>query len=74
MILKKEYKSNNAIRWTLIDDIDKIDSGKLDDGRDFINVYKRGRKREDDFETIIIESVNVFIMNEEGKTLQIFRG
>jgi len=73
MIIKKEYKSKNAISYTLTDNIEKIDSGVLENGTSFINVYKRDRKKDDDFETILIESVNIYVCNDEGKTLSIFR-
>lgn len=73
MILKVEYKTNNILKYTLKDSIDKIDVGTLEDGTTFINVYKEGRKKEDDFETIDIKGLNAYLMNAEGKTLQIFR-
>lgn len=74
MIVKVEYSSDNVIKYTMKDSIEKIDSGTLDDGTQFINLYKVGRKKDDDFETITIKGLSVFIMNNEGRTLQIFRG
>lgn len=73
MIVKKEYKSGNLISSTLIDDVEKIDTGTYDNGISFINVYKRGRKKEDDFETIDVNGINVYIENDKGETLQILR-
>jgi hypothetical protein len=74
MILKKEYKNDNIIKNTLIDYVDKIDEGFLDDGTQFINIYRQNRKREDDFENLLIKDINVYLCNDQGKTLQIFRG
>ena len=73
MILKIEYKTDNIVKYTLKDSIDKVDVGTLDDGTTFINVYKENRKKEDDFETINLKGINAYLMNEAGKTLQIFR-
>lgn len=73
MILKKVYKTNNAIKSTLLDGVDKVDEGVLDNGTHFVNVYFSNRKKEDEFETIIVDGVDVFIENESGKTLQIIR-
>ena len=73
MILKIEYKTDNIVKYTLKDSIDKVDVGTLDDGITFINVYKENRKKEDDFETINLKGINAYLMNSDGKTLQIFR-
>ena len=73
MILKIEYKTDNVVKYTLKDSIDKVDVGTLDDGTTFINTYKLNRKKEDDFETVTIKGVNVYLLNDSGKTLQIFR-
>ena len=73
MILKVEYKTDNIVKYTLKDSIDKVDVGTLDDGTTFINIYKLNRKKDDDFETINIKGVNAYLLNDEGKTLQIFR-
>lgn len=73
MILKIEYKTDNIVKYTLKDSIDKVDVGTLDDGTTFINVYKENRKKEDDFETINLKGINAYLMNSDGKTLQIFR-
>lgn len=73
MILKVEYKTDNVVKYTLKDSIDKVDVGTLDDGTTFINTYKLNRKKEDDFETVTIKGVNVYLLNDSGKTLQIFR-
>ena len=45
MILKVEYKTDNIVKYTLKDSIDKVDVGTLDDGTTFINVYKENRKK-----------------------------
>lgn len=72
MLIKKEYRTNNAIKYTLIDGIEKIDTGVLEDENiSFINVYKKDRKKEDDFETIEVRNMIVYVCNDEGKTLQI---
>lgn len=73
MIIKKEFKTDNVIRSTVIDNIDKVDEGILEDGVKFINIYKKDRKKEDEFETIIIQGLNVYCMSDEGKTLSIYR-
>ena len=36
MIVKKEYKDRNVIKYTTIDDIDRIDEGVLENGNTFI--------------------------------------
>lgn len=72
MLIKKEYKTRNAVNYTLIDNVDKIDFGTID-GVDFVNVYKNGRKKDDDFETINIQGLTLYLMNSDGKTLNIFR-
>lgn len=73
MIIKKEYKTKNIINYTLIDNIDRIDTGIYDNGVSFINVYKRDRKKDDEFTTIDIVGVNIYVENDQGETLQIFR-
>ena len=72
MLIKKEYKTKNAVNYTLIDNVEKIDFGTID-GVDFVNVYKTNRKKDDDFETITIKGITLYIMNQDGKTLSIFR-
>ncbi len=72
MIVKKEYK-NRALKYTLIDDVEKVDVSE-DNGITFLNVYKNNRKKDDDFETINIEGINVYVCNDNGKTLAIYRG
>ncbi len=74
MILKVEYKTDNIVKYTLKDSIDKVDVGTLDDGTTFINVYKENRKKEDDFETITLKGINAYLMNDSGRTLNIYRG
>lgn len=73
MIIKKEYKGNHAIKYTLIDNIEKIDVNN-DQELTYINVYKNNRKNQDDFETINVIAMNVYICNDTGKTLAIYRG
>ena len=73
MILKIEYKTDNIVKYTLKDSIDKVDVGTLDDGTTFINVYKENRKKEDDFETINLKGINAYLMNDSGRTLNIYR-
>ena len=73
MILKIEYKTDNIVKYTLKDSIDKVDVGTLDDGTTFINVYKENRKKEDDFETINLKGINAYLMNDSGCTLNIYR-
>ena len=74
MIIKKEYKTLNSIKSTMIDNIDRIDDGVFDDGVQFINIFKKGRQREDDFETIKIINMSLYVMTDSGKTIQIYRG
>ena len=73
MIIKKEYKGNHAIKYTLIDNIEKIDVNN-DQDLTYINVYKNNRKNLDDFETINVIAMNVYIFNDTGKTLEIYIG
>ena len=73
MIVKKEYKDRNVIKYTTIDDIDRIDEGVLENGNTFINIYKISRKKDDDFETIEVDKLNIYIMSDDGKTLSIHR-
>lgn len=73
MILQKEYRADNIIKNTYIDDIDKVDVGVYDNGISFCNVYKKNRKREDDFETIAADGFNIYILNDTGKTLRALR-
>ena len=72
MIIKKEYRLNNVVQYTMIDNIDKVDVGKFDNGQQFINIYLKGKKP-DEFETIIIDNVIVYLMNNTGKTLSIYK-
>ena len=74
MIIKKEYKTQNSIKSTMIDNIDRIDDGVFDDGVQFINIFKKGRQRDDDFETIKIVNMSLYVMTDSGKTIQIYRG
>ena len=39
----------------------------------FINIYKNNRQKDDDFETIEISNLNVYVMTDTGKTIQIYR-
>ena len=73
MIVKKEYKDRNVIKYTTIDDIDRIDEGVLENGNTFINKYKRSRKKDDDLETNEIDKLNIYIMKKKKKTLSIHR-
>ena len=52
MIIQKEYSAGNIINNTYIDGVDKVDVGVYDNGTSFCNIYRHGRKRDDDFETI----------------------
>lgn len=72
MIIKKEYK-NRVLKYTLIDGVDKVDVSE-DNGITFLNVYKLGRKKDDDFDTINVDGINVYVCNDTGKTLAIYRG
>ena len=72
MILKKEYHKNNTVQYTMIDNIDKVDVGVLDNGKNFINVYFKGSKQ-DEFETIVLDGITVYLMNNTGKTLAIYK-
>ena len=74
MIIKKEYKTQNSIKSTMIDNIDRIDDCVFDDGTQFINIFKKGRQKEDDFETIEIVNMSLYVMTDSGKTIQIYRG
>ena len=73
MIVQKEYTAGNVIKTTYIDNIDKVDVGIFDDGTSFCNVYLKGRKKEDEFETLKAEGFSIYILNSEGKTLRALR-
>ena len=73
MIIQKEYKADNIINNTYIDDIDKVDVGVYDNGISFCNYYKKNRKKEDDFETVDANGINIYILNNDGKTLRALR-
>lgn len=73
MIIQKEYRADNVISNTYIDDIDKVDVGVYDNGISFCNIYRKNRKRDDDFETVLAEGQNIYILNNEGKTLRALR-
>lgn len=73
MILQKEYKAGNIINSTYIDGIDKVDVGVYDNGISFCNVYKKNRKKEDDFETVAADGITIYLLNDEGKTLRALR-
>ena len=73
MIHKVEYRTNNVVKYSLKDSIDKVDVGALEDGTTFINVYKVNRKKDDDFETINIDGIKAYLMNDSGKTLVIYK-
>lgn len=74
MIIQKDYKADNVIKTTYIDGVDKIDVGVYDNGISFCNIYIKGRKKEDDFETINVDGFNLYVLNNEGKTLRALRG
>ena len=74
MIIKKEYKTQNSIKSTMIDNIDRIDDGVFENGTQFINIFKKGRQKDDDFETIEIVNMSLYVMTDSGKTIQIYRG
>lgn len=73
MIIQKDYLTDNIIKTTYIDSVDKVDVGVLDNGISFCNVYMKSRKKEDDFTTLTTEHQTIFILNDEGKTLRILR-
>ena len=72
MIIKKEYRKNNTIQYTMLDNIDKVDVGVLDSGKNFINIYFKGNKP-DEFETLVLDGITVYLMNNTGKTLAIYK-
>ena len=72
MIIKKEYRKNNTIQYTMLDNIDKVDVGVLDSGKNFINIYFKGSKP-DEFETLVLDGITVYLMNNTGKTLAIYK-
>lgn len=72
MIIKKEYRKNNTIQYTMLDNIDKVDVGALDSGKNFINIYFKGNKP-DEFETLVLDGITVYLMNNTGKTLAIYK-
>lgn len=73
MIIKKEYRKSNVVQYTMIDNIDKVDYGVLDNGKKFLNIYTKGCKQ-DEFETLVIENgIIVYLMNNTGKTLTIYK-
>ena len=73
MIIQKDYLADNIIKTTYIDGVDKVDTGVYDNGISFCNIYRKGRKKEDDFETITADGINIYILNSEGKTLRALR-
>lgn len=73
MIIQKSYRAGNVINTTYIDDVDKVDTGVYDNGVSFCNLYRRGRKRDDDFETLEADNYDIYILNSEGKTLRALR-
>lgn len=73
MIIQKEYAAGNIINNTYIDGVDKVDVGIYDNGTSFCNIYRTNRKRDDDFETIDIIGFNVYLLNDNGKTLRALR-
>ena len=73
MIIQKEYRADNIIKNTYIDGVDKVDVGVYDNGISFCNVYMKSRKREDEFETIEAKGINIYILNDTGKTLRALR-
>lgn len=73
MIVQKEYRAGSIVNNTYIDDIDKVDVGVYDDGTCFCNVYRKNRKKDDDFETIKVDGFNLYILNNDGKTLRALR-
>lgn len=73
MIIQKDFLADNIIKTTYIDGIDKVDTGVYDNGVSFCNIYRKNRKKEDDFETIEANGINIYILNDEGKTLRALR-
>ena len=73
MIIQKDYSAGNIIKSTYIDNVEKIDVGTYDNGISFCNIYMKGRKREDDFETLSADSYNIYVLNNEGKTIRALR-
>lgn len=75
MIIKEEYtySIDGELSYTLIDNVDKIDVGCDDKGVNFIKVYKRDRKSEQDFSIMRAEDTIFYVLNDQGKTLNIIR-
>ena len=73
MIVQKDYTAGNVINTTYIDGIDKVDIGIYDNGTSFCNIYRSNRKRDDDFETIEVNGFNLYVLNDQGKTLRALR-
>lgn len=78
MLLKIEYKYSidRQEKYTLIDNIDSIDVGCDIDShphRNFIKVYKKDRKGDLEHSILYADDVIFYVMNDQGKTLQIIR-
>ena len=73
MIVQKSYRAGSIVSNTYIDNVEKVDTGVYDDGTSFCNIYKKDRKKEDEFETIKVEGFDLYILNNDGKTLRALR-
>lgn len=77
MLLKIEYKYDidKTDKYSLMDGIERIDEGITDTlpVRNYIKVYKKNRKNDSDHELLYCDDVIFYVMNDEGKTLQIIR-
>lgn len=76
MIVKKayEYTLDSQISYSLIDNVEKTDVGYDEKhNRNFVNVYIKNRKDQNEFSTIYVEDITVYICNDQGKTLSIIR-
>lgn len=82
MIIKEVFKNAAPAKYLIIDNIDKIIVGrseqynqnkKIKEYVNYINIFRKGRIREDECETIEVVGMTVYVMNDAGKTLSVHR-
>lgn len=71
MLIKEEYiYQDGSLSYSLRDNIDKVEVGYSDKDRcNFVKVYKKG---EDPFNINVVDS-NIYICNDNSKTIQVVR-
>ena len=74
MIIKEvyKYKLDSSVSYSMIDGVEKIDVG-IKDGVNFITAHKKNKKNETESFTIQVEDSIIYLLNDQGKTIDVIK-